>query len=137
MIAAEEEICPEIANLFKTTSLSTNTVARRVDDNAENILTELSDEIRHLERFSLALVQSINVLDAAQRPVAGIQAITSCGSSCSYLLLCLESQHNWSLDLERDNHVYIMYSCQCSSCADRRTESHHAPLDSVVNKRSI
>jgi hypothetical protein len=48
MIAAAEEMCPEKANLFKNISLSANTVARRVGDIAENILTQLPNKNRHL-----------------------------------------------------------------------------------------
>lgn len=40
MIAAIKDMCPEKANLFKNISLSANTVARRVVDISENILTQ-------------------------------------------------------------------------------------------------
>ncbi|KAL7644239.1 UNVERIFIED_CONTAM: hypothetical protein RMT77_005065 [Armadillidium vulgare] len=59
MIAAAEEMCPE------NISLSANTVARRVDDIAEKILTQLSDKNQHLEWFSLALDESTDVSDTA------------------------------------------------------------------------
>ncbi|GBN07831.1 hypothetical protein AVEN_88595-1 [Araneus ventricosus] len=41
-------------------------MARRVDDIAENILTQISDKNRHLKWFSLALDESTDVLHSAQ-----------------------------------------------------------------------
>ncbi|GLV38089.1 neuralized [Carabus blaptoides fortunei] len=55
IIAADEEL-----------SLSANTVARRADDIAEYILTQLSDKNQYLEWFSLALDESTDVSDTAQ-----------------------------------------------------------------------
>ncbi|KAK4871623.1 hypothetical protein RN001_015747 [Aquatica leii] len=66
IIAAAEEMCPEKANLFKNICLSANTVARRIDEVAENILAQLSDTNRLLEWFSLALDESTDVSDTAQ-----------------------------------------------------------------------
>ncbi|XP_075215361.1 EPM2A-interacting protein 1-like [Lycorma delicatula] len=65
-IAAAEEMCPEKANLLENISLSANTVSRRVDHIAENILTLLSDKNRHLELFSPALDELTDVSDTAQ-----------------------------------------------------------------------
>ncbi|GFY54036.1 general transcription factor II-I repeat domain-containing protein 2 [Trichonephila inaurata madagascariensis] len=61
LIAVAEEICPEKVNLFKSVSLSANTVARRVQDIAENISSQLSDKNGHHEWFSLALDESTDV----------------------------------------------------------------------------
>ncbi|KAK4877398.1 hypothetical protein RN001_009904 [Aquatica leii] len=66
IIAAAEEMCPEKANLFKNTSLSANTVARRIDEVEENILAQLNDKNRFLQWFSLALDESTDVSDTAQ-----------------------------------------------------------------------
>ena len=66
VIVVAQEICPENGNLFKTVSLSANTVARRVQDIAENISSQLSDKNGHLEWFSLAVDESMDVLDTAQ-----------------------------------------------------------------------
>jgi hypothetical protein len=59
-------MCSEKENIFKNISLSANTVARRVEDIAENIQSQLSDKNRHLEWFSLALDESTDVSDTAQ-----------------------------------------------------------------------
>ncbi|GFS39833.1 general transcription factor II-I repeat domain-containing protein 2B [Trichonephila inaurata madagascariensis] len=61
-----EEICPEKVNLFKSVSLSAKTVARRVQDIAENISSQLSDKNGHHGWFSLALDESTDVSDTAQ-----------------------------------------------------------------------
>ncbi|GFY78348.1 general transcription factor II-I repeat domain-containing protein 2 [Trichonephila inaurata madagascariensis] len=66
LIAIAKEICPEKVNLFKSVSLSANTVARRVQDIAENISSQLSDKNGHHEWFSLALDESTDVSDTAQ-----------------------------------------------------------------------
>ncbi|GFY64669.1 proteinral transcription factor ii-i repeat domain-containing protein 2a [Trichonephila inaurata madagascariensis] len=66
LIAVAEEICPEKVNLFKSVSLSANTVARRVQDIAENISSQLYDKNGHHEWFSLALDESTDVSDTAQ-----------------------------------------------------------------------
>lgn len=52
MVAAAEEMCSEKACIFKNVSLSEKIVARRVDDIEENMLTQLSDKNRHLQRLS-------------------------------------------------------------------------------------
>lgn len=44
LITVAEEICPKKVNLFNIVSLSANTVARRVQDIAENISSQLSDK---------------------------------------------------------------------------------------------
>jgi hypothetical protein len=66
VIAVAEEMCPEKVNLFKTVSLSVNTVAWRLEDIAENISSQLSYKNGHLEWFSLALDESTDVSDTAQ-----------------------------------------------------------------------
>lgn len=52
MIVAIEEIYPEKANLYKNIKLFAITVVWRVDDNVENISTQLSDKKLY---FSLTL----------------------------------------------------------------------------------
>ncbi|GFX93345.1 proteinral transcription factor ii-i repeat domain-containing protein 2a [Trichonephila clavipes] len=59
-------MCSGKVNLFKTVSLSANTVAQRVQDIAANIQSQLSDKSEHLERFSLALDESTDVSGTAQ-----------------------------------------------------------------------
>ncbi|UYV63240.1 EPM2AIP1 [Cordylochernes scorpioides] len=66
IIAVVEEMCPEKVNLLKTVSMSANTVARRVENIAENISSQLFDKNGHVEWFSLALDESTDVLDTAQ-----------------------------------------------------------------------
>ncbi|XP_074026327.1 general transcription factor II-I repeat domain-containing protein 2-like [Leptinotarsa decemlineata] len=66
LIAVAEEICPEKVNLFKSVSLPANTVARTVQDIAENISFQVSDKNGHHEWFSLALNESTDVSDTAQ-----------------------------------------------------------------------
>ncbi|UYV68887.1 EPM2AIP1 [Cordylochernes scorpioides] len=66
IIAVVEEMCPEKVNLLKTLSMSANTVARRVENIAENISSQLFDKNGHVEWFSLALDESTDVLDTAQ-----------------------------------------------------------------------
>ncbi|UYV79810.1 EPM2AIP1 [Cordylochernes scorpioides] len=61
-----EEMCPEKVNLLKTVSMSANTVARRVENIAENISSQLFDKNGHVEWFSLALDESTDVSDTAQ-----------------------------------------------------------------------
>ncbi|UYV61751.1 EPM2AIP1 [Cordylochernes scorpioides] len=66
IIAVVEEMCPEKVNLLKTVSISANTVARRVENIAENISSQLFDKNGHVEWFSLALDESTDVSDTAQ-----------------------------------------------------------------------
>ncbi|XP_071037830.1 general transcription factor II-I repeat domain-containing protein 2-like [Parasteatoda tepidariorum] len=66
IIAVAEEMCPEKVNLLKTVSMSANTVARRVENIAENISSQLFDKNVHVEWFSLALDESTDVSDTAQ-----------------------------------------------------------------------
>ncbi|UYV64743.1 EPM2AIP1 [Cordylochernes scorpioides] len=66
IIAVVEEMCPEKVNLLKTVSMSANTVARRVENIAENISSQLLDKNGHVEWFSLALDESTDVSDTAQ-----------------------------------------------------------------------
>ncbi|GFQ97882.1 general transcription factor II-I repeat domain-containing protein 2 [Trichonephila clavata] len=58
IIAVAEEMYPEKVNLLKTVSMSANTVARRVENIAENISSQLFDENGHDE--------STDVSDTAQ-----------------------------------------------------------------------
>ncbi|UYV69372.1 EPM2AIP1 [Cordylochernes scorpioides] len=66
IIAVVEEMCPEKVNLLKTVSMSANTVARRVENIAGNISSQLFDKNGHVEWFSLALDESTDVSDTAQ-----------------------------------------------------------------------
>ena len=66
IIAVAEEMCPEKVNLLKTVSMSANTVARRVENIAENTYSQLFDKNGHVEWFSLALDESTDVSDTAQ-----------------------------------------------------------------------
>ncbi|UYV73417.1 EPM2AIP1 [Cordylochernes scorpioides] len=66
IIAVVEEMCPEKVNLLKTVSMSANTVARRVENIAENISSQLFDKNGNVEWFSLALDESTDVSDTAQ-----------------------------------------------------------------------
>ncbi|UYV76589.1 EPM2AIP1, partial [Cordylochernes scorpioides] len=66
IIAVVEEMCPEKVNLLKTVSMSANTVARKVENIAENISSQLFDKNGHVEWFSLALDESTDVSDTAQ-----------------------------------------------------------------------
>ncbi|GFQ99430.1 general transcription factor II-I repeat domain-containing protein 2 [Trichonephila clavata] len=66
IIAVAEEMCPEKVNLLKTVSMSANTVARRVENIAENISSQLFDKNGHVKWFSLALDESTDVSDTAQ-----------------------------------------------------------------------
>lgn len=66
IIAVAEEMCPEKVNLLKTVSMSANTVARRVENIAENISSQVFDKNGHVEWFSLALDESTDVSDTAQ-----------------------------------------------------------------------
>ncbi|UYV73035.1 EPM2AIP1, partial [Cordylochernes scorpioides] len=66
ILAVVEEMCPEKVNLLKTVSMSANTVARRVENIAENISSQLFDKNGHVEWFSLALDESTDVSDIAQ-----------------------------------------------------------------------
>ncbi|GFR29977.1 SCAN domain-containing protein 3 [Trichonephila clavata] len=65
IIAVSEEMCEKV-NLLKTVSMSANTVARRVENIAENISFRLFDKNGHVEWFSLALDESTDVSDTAQ-----------------------------------------------------------------------
>ncbi|UYV79034.1 EPM2AIP1 [Cordylochernes scorpioides] len=66
IIAVVEEMCPEKVNLLKTISMSANTVARRVENIAVNISSQLFDKNGHVEWFSLTLDESTDVSDTAQ-----------------------------------------------------------------------
>ncbi|GJQ80214.1 hypothetical protein Trydic_g23789 [Trypoxylus dichotomus] len=58
IILVADEIYPEKVNLFKIVSLSASIVARRVQDIAENISSQLSDENGHPWWFCLGLDKS-------------------------------------------------------------------------------
>ncbi|XP_049790353.1 zinc finger BED domain-containing protein 5-like [Schistocerca nitens] len=66
IIATAEEMCPEKVNLFKNICLSANTVARRIDDIAQNISSQLRDKNQDLDWFSLAVDESTDVSDTAK-----------------------------------------------------------------------
>ncbi|XP_056639748.1 general transcription factor II-I repeat domain-containing protein 2-like [Diorhabda sublineata] len=63
IIAVAEEMCLEKVNLLKTVRMSAKTVARRVENIAENISSQLFDKNGHVEWFSLALDESTDVSD--------------------------------------------------------------------------
>lgn len=56
MIAAAEEMCPEIANLFKNINISANIGTRKVDNITENILTHMSDRNTEKSTFMVVLL---------------------------------------------------------------------------------
>ncbi|CAM5083384.1 unnamed protein product [Eretmochelys imbricata] len=66
MIQAAEEICPEKVDLFKTISLSANTVGRRIEDIGSNIIFQMNEKAKKFEWFSLALDESTDVSDTSQ-----------------------------------------------------------------------
>ena len=66
MIEAAQEMCPEKVDLFKTISLSANTVARRVEDIGSNLMSQLKSKSKEFEYFSIALDESTDINDTSQ-----------------------------------------------------------------------
>lgn len=66
LMEVAQEICPEKLSLFREISLSANTVARRVEDIGKNIMSQLYENIKTFEWFSLALDESTDILDTSQ-----------------------------------------------------------------------
>jgi hypothetical protein len=66
---AAETLCPEKEQLFKTISLSANTVADRVNDLAGNIQCQFIEKCTDFVAYSIAIDESTDVTDIAQLPV--------------------------------------------------------------------
>jgi hypothetical protein len=66
---AAEVLCPEKQHLFKTISLSANTVADRVNDFAGDIQRQLKEKCKYFVAYSIAIDESTDVTDIAQLDV--------------------------------------------------------------------
>ena len=55
-----------LVDLFKTISLSANTVARRVEDIGSNLMCQLKSKSKEFEYFSIALDESTDINDTSQ-----------------------------------------------------------------------
>ena len=66
MLKTVKEICPEKLSLFQNVSLSASTVTRRMEDLSGEVFSTLSEKAHSFQYFSLALDESIDVLDTAQ-----------------------------------------------------------------------
>ncbi|GJQ71391.1 hypothetical protein Trydic_g11119 [Trypoxylus dichotomus] len=88
VIAIAEEMDPKKIDLFKTVSLSANTMTRRVQDIAENI-SQLSDINGYFEWFSLALDESTEVSDSAHVSIfiQGADKVVKCMKSFLILIV--------------------------------------------------
>lgn len=63
MMEAVAVVCPEKVKLFKTISLSRNTIARRIDDIGNNILHQISGKAQRFTHYSIAMDESTDVSD--------------------------------------------------------------------------
>ena len=61
--------CPDKKSTVESTSLSHQTVARRVDDLSSNIESSLIKRLHACKFYSLALDESTDVRDTAQLPI--------------------------------------------------------------------
>lgn len=66
MMKVVEEICPEKKSCFSSVSLSANTTMRRIEEMADDLLSQLASKAAKFEFFSLALDESTDVSDTAQ-----------------------------------------------------------------------
>jgi hypothetical protein len=68
-VKAAEILCPENSIFFKTISLSANTVADCVNDLAGDIQCQLKEKCKDFVAYSVAIDESIDVIDIAQLAV--------------------------------------------------------------------
>lgn len=66
MMEAVGVLCPEKVKLFKSISLSRNTVARRIDDIGNNILHQISGKAQRFTHYSIAMDESTDISDTSQ-----------------------------------------------------------------------
>lgn len=66
IVEAAGEVCPEKVNLFKTISLGSNTVARRIEDLGGDIIRQIKEKTKRFCSYSLALDESTDVCDTFQ-----------------------------------------------------------------------
>jgi hypothetical protein len=69
IMKAAEILCPEKQQLFKSISLSANTVAERVNDLAGDIQCQLKEKSKNFVVFSIAIDESTDVKNIAQLAV--------------------------------------------------------------------
>ena len=55
-----EELCPEMSKEFKNIAMGANTIARRVADLGENIVTQLAKNASRFRHFSIAMDESLD-----------------------------------------------------------------------------
>jgi hypothetical protein len=63
---AADILCPEKQHLFKTISLSANTVADRVNDLTGDRQCQLKEKCKDFVAYSIAIEESTDVTDVAQ-----------------------------------------------------------------------
>jgi hypothetical protein len=66
IMKAAEILCPEKDHIFKTISLSANTVANRVNDLAGYIQCQIKEKCKDFVAYSIATDESTDVTDIAQ-----------------------------------------------------------------------
>lgn len=69
IMEAVTEICPEKINIFKMVSLAPNTIDRRVEHIGNNILKQTINKAQCFNWYSLALDESTDISNTAQRSI--------------------------------------------------------------------
>ena len=64
LLEASEELCPEKSNQFKNVALGANTIARRVANMGENIVTQIVKNASKFRYFSIAMDESQDICSA-------------------------------------------------------------------------
>ena len=69
LLKVADVVCPEKKELFSGISLSARAVARRIEDLAENVRSDLNDILNSLEYYSIAIDKSTDMKDTCQLAV--------------------------------------------------------------------
>ena len=66
LLEVSEELCPEKSNQFKNVALGANTIARRVANMGENIVTQIAKIASKFRYFSIAMDESQDICSTSQ-----------------------------------------------------------------------
>lgn len=66
LLEVAEELCPEKSKQFENVALGANTIARRVADMGENIVTQIAKNASKFRHFSIAMDESLDSCSTSQ-----------------------------------------------------------------------